>query len=435
MSRAAGIILGFITIAALSVRAAYQPSPPFTGVLDEHPAIQYASRPTRDRVAALNQKLAQGTVTLQFEELAGYLRSALDALGVPVESQLLVFSKTGIQRSATGPRNPRALYFDDSVVVGYIPGAQWLEVAAQDPEQGVVFYTIEQARRSSGSESSPPWFARRTDCLRCHVSGNTLEVPGMIHRSNFLNAEGEPMPMLGSHDVDHRTLVTSRWGGWFVTGIYTKPPYDGTAHLGNITIAHPSSTGPITTSNEVFIEWVNRTAAAGGYPSRESDIGALMVFDHQMHAMNLLTRLNWESRVAASHGRPDFMRGPVADLVGELSDYLLFVDEAPPPGRVTPRADFADRFTAPGPRDRRGRSLRELDLDRRLLRYPCSYMIHTEAFAGLPADARAAVYRRMLAILSSADAGPKYAHLTSANRRAIVEILRDTKDDLPATWR
>lgn len=429
------LVLGAIAWLTIITAAAGQSASPFTGVLDEHPVIQYASRPTRDRVAALNQKLAQGTVTLRFEERAGYLRSALDALGVPVESQLLVFSKTGIQRAATGPRNPRALYFDDSVVVGYIPGAQWLEVAAQDPEQGVVFYTIEQATRSSGSENSPPWFARRTDCLRCHVSGNTLEVPGMIHRSNFLNAEGEPMPMLGSHDVDHRTLVTSRWGGWFVTGIYTKPPYDGTAHLGNITIAHHSSTGPITTSNEVFIEWVNRAAAAGGYPSRESDIAALMLFDHQMHAMNLMTRLNWESRVAASEGRLDFTSGTVRELVDELTDYFLFVDEAPPPGRVTPRADFADRFTAAGPRDRRGRSLRELDLDRRLLRYPCSYLIYTEAFTRLPAGAREAVYRRMWAILSSADAGPKYAHLTPADRRAIVEILRDTRDDLPATWR
>jgi hypothetical protein len=429
-------VLVLIAIVWLMIAAAAaQPSPPFPGVLDEHPAIQYASRPTRDRVAALNQKLAQGTVTLRFEERAGYLRSALDALGVPVESQLLVFSKTGIQRSATGPRNPRALYFDDSVVVGYIPGAQWLEVAAQDPEQGVVFYTIEQARRSSGSANSPPWFARRTDCLTCHVSASTLEVPGMIHRSNFLDSAGDVMPMLGSHSVDHRTLVTSRWGGWFVTGNYVKPPYDGTAHLGNITISGQSPAGPVTSSNEVFIDWLNAAPEARGYPSHESDIAALMVFDHQMHAMNLLTRLNWESRVAASNGRPDFTHGPLGNLVDELSDYLLFVDEAPPPGTVTPPADFAARFTMAGRRDRRGRSLRDLDLDRRLLRYPCSYMIYAEAFAGLPTGARDAVYRRMWSILSGADGGPRYAHLSSADRRAIVEILRDTKDDLPAAWR
>jgi hypothetical protein len=422
-------------VSLIIATAAAQQSQPFTRVLDEHSVIQYASRPTRDRVSTLNERITQGAITLQFQERSGYLRSVLDALGVPAESQVLVFSRTGIQRSVTGPRNPRALFFDEAVVVGYIPGARWIEVAAHDPEQGVVFYTIEQTAPASQSATSRPQFARRTDCLTCHVSANTLEVPGMIHRSNFLDSNGEVLPMLGSHSVDHRTLVTSRWGGWFVTGNYVKPPYDGTAHLGNITISRQSPAGPSTSSNEVFIDWLNATPETRGYPSRASDIAALMVFDHQMHAMNLLTRLNWESRVAASNGRPDFTRGPLADLVGELSDYLLFVDEAPPPGRITPPADFANRFTMAGPRDRRGRSLRDLDLDRRLLRYACSYMIYADAFAGLPTGARDAVYRRMWAILSGADARPKYAHLSPADRRAIVEILRDTKDDLPAIWR
>ena len=427
-----GLVL--IALATLTITAAAQQSVPFAGVLDEHPVIQYASRPTRDRVAGLNQRIAAGTATLRFQEQDGYLRSVLDELGIAAESQLLIFSRTGIQRSATGPRTPRALYFDDSVVVGYIPGAQWLEVAAQDREQGVVFYTIDQTPPRSTSTTSPS-FARRTDCLRCHVSANTLEVPGMIHRSNYLDAEGDPMPMLGSHNVDHRTLVTNRWGGWFVTGNYTKPPYDGTAHLGNITISQHASGRPITASNEVFIDWVNGVAAAPRYPSRESDIAALMVFDHQMHAMNLLTRLNWESRVAASAGRMDFHGTPLRKLVDEVADYLLFVDEAPPPGRINPRREFAERFIAAGPRDRRGRSLRELDLDRRLLRYPCSYMIYTEAFSELPAAARTAVYQRMSTILSSADAAPKYAHLSAEDRQAVVEILRDTKNDLPASWR
>ena len=428
------LLLVLIAIVWLMIAAAAaQPSPPFAGVLDEHPAIQYASRPTRDRVSALNEQITQGAITLQLQEQSGYLRSVLDALRVPAESQVLVFSRTGIQRSVTGPRTPRALFFDEAVVVGYIPGARWIEVASQDPEQGVVFYTIEQTE--PGSATSRPRFVRRTDCLTCHVSASTLEVPGMIHRSNVLDSAGDVMPMLGSHSVDHRTLVTSRWGGWFVTGNYVKPPYDGTAHLGNITISGQSPAGPVTSSNEVFIDWLNAAPEARGYPSRESDIAALMVFDHQMHAMNLLTRLNWESRVAASNGRPDFTRGPLGNLVGELSEYLLFVDEAPPPGKVTPPADFAARFTMVGPRDRRGRSLRDLDLDRRLLRYPCSYMIYAEAFAGLPTGARDAVYRRMWSILSGADTGPQYAHLSSADRRAIVEILRDTKDDLPAAWR
>ena len=401
---------------------------PFAGVLDEHPAIQYASRPTRDRVSTLARQIAEGRTPLTFDDRTGYLRSLLAALGLTVDSQLLVFSKTGIQRGSTSPQNPRAIYFDDAVVVGYIPGARFLELAAHDPEQGVMFYTLDQ------STSAVPEIARRTDCLSCHVSSSTLDVPGMIHRSNVLSADGQVLPMLGSHVVDHRTPITQRWGGWFVTGRYTRPPYDGTGHLGNVTVAmHPSS-GPATTSNEVFVEWLNSAPEARGYPSHESDVAALMVFDHQMHAINLITRLQWEARVAAADGRLDFSRGVLRQFVDELVDYLLFVNEVAPPGKVTPRAGFADWFTAMGPKDRRRRSLRELDLDRRLLRYPCSYMIYSTAFGALPIEARRAIYDRMGVVLGREVAGDRYAHLSSDDRRAIVEILRDTKPDLPESF-
>ena len=118
------------------------------GVLDEHPAIQYANRPTSDRVARLNQALAHGGRSLQRDDRTGYLRPVLEALGVPIDSQLLVFSKTGVQRAYTSPHNPRALYFDPSVAVAYVPGAPLLEVAAHDPQQGVVFYTLDQTAAS-----------------------------------------------------------------------------------------------------------------------------------------------------------------------------------------------------------------------------------------------------------------------------------------------
>jgi hypothetical protein len=189
--------------------------------------------------------------------------------------------------------------------------------------------------------------------------------------------------------------------------------------------------GPVSTSNEVFIRWLNSAPETRGYPAPESDIAALMVFDHQMHAVNLLTRLGWEARVAGEDGRADYGSGTLRGVVRELADYLLFVDEAPPPGRVTPRPGFAAAFTARGPRDRHGRSLRELDLETRLLRYPCSYMVYSPAFDALPTAARRAVYERLWDILSGRDTSPAYAHLSAADRRAIVEILRDTKADVP----
>jgi hypothetical protein len=160
-----------------------------------------------------------------------------------------------------------------------------------------------------------------------------------------------------------------------------------------------------------------------------------MVFQHQVHATNLITRIGWETRIAAHAGRLDLTAGAVRDAVNELVDYLLFVDEEPLTATVRGTSGFAEMFSAQGPVDRRGRSLRQLDLEHRLLRYPCSYMVYTPAFAALPVDARQAVYARMWDILSGRDASARYARLAEADRSAIAEILRDTLPDLPDAFR
>jgi hypothetical protein len=107
-------------------------------------------------------------------------------------------------------------------------------------------------------------------------------------------------------------------------------------------------------------------------------------------------------------------------------DYLLFVDEAPLPHAVKGSSNFAEVFAAQGPRDSTGRSLRELDLTTRLMRYPLSYMIYSPGFAGLPAEVRAMARARLDEVLSGKDAHKKYAHLTPATRLAIQQILADT---------
>jgi hypothetical protein len=427
------LLVGCAAMLALAVAGAARPggqSPsPFVGTLDEHPAIQYETRATTERVSRLKQALAQGSRHLQYDARTGYLLPVLKALDVPVESQLLVFSKTGLQREHTSPRNPRALYFNDSVVVGYIPGAPSLELAAHDPQQGVVFYTLDQ------SAATAPAFTRRTTCLACHISVVTLEVPGFIDRSNIVGVDGHVMPRLGSHTVNHQTPHTERWGGWFVTGHASMPPYGPLGHLGNMTVTpHPTS-GPAIFSNHVLIEWLNRAPDTDKYLASDSDLAALMTFDHQMHALNLLTRLNWEARVAAAGGRPVGTDAALAARVRELVDYLLFVGEAPMAFEVTARPGFGEALAARVPKDRRGRSLAQLDLTTRLLRYPCSYLIYGEAFGGLPPALKEAVYQRMFTVLSGKDRDPKYAHLSSEDRRAIVEILRETKADLPADLR
>src|SRR5207247_5680329 len=219
-------VFWLLTAAAAYTTAA---APNWTGVLHEHPAIQYAVRPAIDRVAKLSEAIARGRV-LQRDARTGYLLPVLNALGVPVESQLLVFSKTGLQRALISPQRPRALLFDESVAVGYVPGAPVVELAAHDPQQGVMFYTIDQSAAS-------PIITRRTNCLTCHVSASTLDVPGMLARSTAVGDDGNVLPQLGSNDVDHQTPHPDRWGGYFVTSEQAPTWYNQRAHAGNITFS------------------------------------------------------------------------------------------------------------------------------------------------------------------------------------------------------
>ena len=113
--------------------------------------------------------------------------------------------------------------------------------------------------------------------------------------------------------------------------------------------------------------------------------------------------------------------------MNDLVDYMLFVDEAPLATRIEGSSGFAERFSAIGPRDTKGRSLRDLRLETRLMRYPLSYLIYSPAFDALPDDVRGAACARLHDVLSGKDRSPKYAHLTPPVRQAILEILKDTK--------
>jgi hypothetical protein len=413
-----------ITAAVVSHAAAQLNQRHFSGSIDD-PAIAYALRPTTEAVSALARDMAAGTAKPAFEPVpsgSGYLRGVLDALDVPIESQILVFTKTGVQRRLTGPLNPRALYFNDSVVVGYIRGAPIIELAVQDPQQGVIFYALPQ------TSSAPASLTRRIQCLSCHQSLATLDVPGMLVRSNVTSPDGEPLRQLGSFTVDHRTPFADRWGGWYVTGTHGD-----IRHLGNSVVTDLDKPDTAVSAATLNLKSLEGRFDRAGYLSAHSDVVALMVFEHQMHAINLMTRVGWETRVAHAANRLDLTTGPLADAVNELADYLLFVDEAPLTSPIEGTTRFAATFGARGPRDRKDRSLRQLDLHTRLMRYPCSYMVYTAAFDALAPEARAAVYQRMWRILSGEIGVTR--QVSSADRRAIVEILRDTKPGLPEYFR
>jgi hypothetical protein len=390
------IVWALLTI---TVTGAAQLSTTFVNWRD-HPAIAYETTSTADPVSRLNLAIQAGRVELKYDGPSGYLRSVLDALNVPVDSQMAVFAKDSVQSRRISAGNPRTIFFNDSVAVGWVRGG-FIEIASQDPRQGVIFYTLEQ--RWMGQ----PRFKRENACLTCHYAYSTVGVPGMLVRG------------VGQFEVDHRVPLAERWGGWYVTGTHGS-----IRHTGNID------------TDQLFDEprpahgfnWPSLDGKFDntGYLTAHSDIVALLVFEHQMHMMNLLTRIGWEARVAR-HDKT----AQNAAAAREVVDYLLFIDEAPFPDAVQGSTGFAATFAARGPRDSKGRSLRDLDLKRRLLRYRCSYVVYTELFDELPAEAKAAVYRRLWEVLSGHDKDARYTRLSAVDRRAIVEILRDTKADLP----
>ncbi len=385
----------------------------FDGSPDD-PSIAY-SRPADDAVARLNRRLQDGSVQLKYDPVQGsYLRSVLDALNVPVESQIVAMARTSVQARIISPGNPRTLYFNDSLIVGYVRGG-FIEVAAQDPQQGIVFYTL-------GLDGGKT-FRRENGCLSCHLSYDTMGVPGTLLRSVFPQPDGNVLPGTGRYATDHRSPVERRYGGWYVTG------RAGPArHLGNLFFTDPDKT-EAPAKGELLSTLAGRLDPAL-YLSPYSDVVALQVFDHQMHMMNLLTRVGWEARWGKAE-QPATLTARLESAAQEFVDYLLFVDEAPFEGEIEGSSGFAEKFEAEGPFDSRGRSLRQLDLRRRLMRYKCSYMIYSEAFDKLPGEAKDAIYRRLWAVLSGKVSAGQYAHLSTGDRQAVLEILRETKEGLP----
>ena len=384
----------------------------------EHPAIAYAAHDGDNPVRRLSDALAAGRSHLEFDNQGrGYLGSVLKALGISVDSQVLVFSETSKQAKHINPTHPRAIYFNDSVAVGWVPGTEVLEVAAHDAEQGVSFYTLEQAA------SEKPQLTRQIGCLLCHLSWDTLAVPGLTTLSTFPMSD-DPNAYASGVVVDGRTPIAERWGGWYVTGRLVPA-----RHMGNLPVIVPAAELARQPANPPKLESVAANVAkADAYPSAQSDVAALMVLNHQTHATNLLTWVGWETRVALAEHKP---LDRVDDAVRDLVDYFLFVDEAPIVSPIGGASGFAEAFAARGPRDATGRSLRQLDLTTRLMRYPCSYMIYSPAFDALPAVAREKIYARMWRVLSGDEKDQRYTKLSPSGRRAVIEILRATKKPLP----
>ncbi len=399
--------------------------------------ILYSASTPDNPVSRLQAHLDAGESTLTWDDSVGWLSSVLAALEVPTSSQTLVFSKTSLQQTRISPRNPRALYFNDDVYVGYVRAGEVVEVSVADPALGTVFYSLEQV------PGERPRFERRTeDCLLCHGGSQTRGVPGHIVRSVYPSPSGQPIFSAGSHRVDDSTPLADRWGGWYVTGRHGQQ-----RHLGNITYDARPATAADADPSGLNVTDLGERFGTKGYLTGQSDLVALSVFAHQAAAHNALTRASFDVRAAlhreAALNRdldqaPDY-RWPSTNTVLDgaaktLVECFLFCDEAPLAGPIEGTTTFAKEFAARGPTDAEGRSLRHFDLERRLFCHPCSFLVYSESFDALPAELRDRFWTRIGEVLTAADPGPRFHHLSADDRKAIRAILVATKPDAAARW-
>lgn len=400
----------------------------------EREPIKYSESTPENHVTRLQEKLDRGAVKLEYRDERGYLDSLLEVLDVSPKSQALVYSKTSLQIARIRPRTPRALYFNDDLYIGYCQLGDVMEISVADPQLGTVFYTLEQR------ESEQPKFVRQTDnCLICHASSRTDNIPGHLIRSLFVDAGGQPKFSAGSFMVDQTTEWEKRWGGWYVTGTHGEMP-----HLGNLIIKSRDVPRPVDNSAGQNVTDLKDLFRTDHYLTPHSDLVALTVLAHQVKGHNLIARANFTTRDALHYQKTlneelgekpghrwESTTRRIKSATEDLLEYLLFAEEVPLSSPIQGTSGFAEEFSESGPFDDRGRSLHQLDLQSRLLKYPCSYLIYTDSFAQLPEEVLTRLGARMQEVLSGKDESETWNHLSLEDRQAVLQILLGTRDHLP----
>ncbi|MDB6031953.1 MAG: Signal peptide protein [Verrucomicrobiales bacterium] len=337
--KATAVALTLLLAGVAAARADFQGSTHLMPFDDE--TINYNKKEPSGAIAKLQERINQGKVSLKYEPGFGYVRSLLDELKVPKSSQMLVFSKTSLQRERISPRNPRAIFFNDDIYIGFIPGAPLVEISVADPKLGAVFYTLEQTKKDK------PRFVRTDQCLECHASAKSMGVPGHLVRSFATDETGMVDVNSGTSLVDHRTPLAERWGGWYVTG-----KHGNQTHRGNLVGKEAFERQEKEPNYMGNLENLDPFIQTSDYVAPHSDIVALMVLEHQTHMHNFITRLNYEATIRiAEYGAVKYLNSPTESFL----KYLLFVEEAPLTAPVSGTSSFAKEFAAKGPKDKKGR--------------------------------------------------------------------------------
>jgi hypothetical protein len=424
------LLAGISTLGAARARAQGQPD-------YEQPPVSYSASTPRDAIARLEKRIASGELAFAGSS-QHILQTLLQSLNVSAESQLLVFSKTSLQRGRIRPDRPRALYFSDSAYVGWVPGGL-IEVVTIDPQLGPVFYSF----ASAPAGKTPPKIERDADCLRCHGGTFVRDIPGVFARSVFPDAAGEPLLRHGTLVVDDETPFEQRWGGWYVTGYHGAEDHRGNvraSELADQLVFQPEKARP---------DDVTAFFDASDYLRPRSDVVALLVFEHQLTVQNSLTRAGMMCRkmIAYQHGLQKTFKEPVSDepaydsvksvfasATQDIVDRLLFRHAAPLPDGVIGNEAFRKSFTQNAPRSPAGHALKDLQLRDRIFANRCSYLIYSDSFRALPVTLKTRVLERLEAALRSRDPKDRYAYLDNEEKERIYEILLHTHPDARRQW-
>lgn len=390
---------------------------------NEYPVIGYGKTAPQDDFSLLMRELeASGTPLAHTDEgRRGYLDAVLEALDIDPSSQVLVWSKTSLKQRFIEPANPRALYFNDEVYVGFVPGSSTLEIAAMDPQQGPVFFDFAQR-----PEVEQRVKQETNRCLRCHDSYSLSGggVPRFMLQSVLAGTDGSIVSHEISEITDTSTPFARRYGGLYVTGT-----------MGSMTtMANYVISSADMIRQPDFAAHGNKTSLEeyvdlSGYLRQTSDIVALLVLEHQVEVQNRITRLNFESRTLLD-ANPDAGSAELDPLIRPLLDSLFMANEAPLQDTVRGSSGFREHFEQQGPRDGQGRSLRELDLQTRTFVHPLSYLIYSDAIRGLAEPVRTRLFAQVRAVLQQEADAVDYPHLNADQRAAIAAILRDTHPEV-----
>lgn len=407
--------------------------PPVRAQFDfEKAPINYGTTESKDAVAQLKQRIDAGTIQLEYDTKLGWLPSLLKHLDIDAQSQVLVFSKTSLQLQKISPRTPRAIYFNDDVYVGFCQQGDLLEIAATDPHLGAVFYSIDQ------TEGQPTIVADRGQCLTCHATNRTQGIPGYLVRSVYADFSGRPRSGTRTYVTDHTTEFDKRFGGWYVTG-----QHGDLRHLGNTIAADRTDPEKVDIEAGANHQDLSSFFNVQNYLTPHSDLVALMLLEHQSQMHNLLARASMETRSALYHdsginqalGRPaetmsESTQRRIQRAAEDVVRYMLFADEHPLAHPVSGNTPYAAIFQARAEqgqqRDSLGRSLRDLDLQTRMFKYPCSYLIYSEAFQQLPTPVYQQVCRKLHEVLTVEETVSGFERLAATDRQAILEILDET---------